>query len=44
MRIILDSAGVGCEVVEWTQINRHPVAVYVNTAMSLDIPWKVAMS
>jgi len=36
--IKIDSTGIGCEVVEWIQINHHPVEVYVNTAINLDIP------
>jgi hypothetical protein len=36
--IKMNSIGVGCEEVEWMQINHHPVAVYVIAATSLRIP------
>ena len=35
--IKMDSIGIGCEDVEWIQISHHPVAVCVNTAISLHI-------
>jgi hypothetical protein len=36
--IIMDSIGIGCEDVEWMQVIYRPVAVFVNTAVSLHIP------
>jgi len=42
--IKVDSVGIECEDTKWMQITHHPVAVFVNKAISLDIPCKVAMS